>query len=45
MTQTLNFIHMIDWILRTINRISSRINMWCWKMIVRRKYYRKKDDD
>ena len=45
MTQTLNFINMIDWILRTINRISSRINMWCYKMIVRRKYYRKKDDD
>ena len=45
MTQTLNFINMIDLILRTINRISQRINMWCYKMIVRRKYYRKKDDD
>ena len=45
MTQTLNFINMIDWILKTINRISSRINMWCYQMIVRRKYYRKKDDD
>ena len=45
MTQTLNFINMIDWILKTINRISQRINMWCYKMIVRRKYYRKKDDE
>jgi len=45
MTQTLNFINMIDLILRTINRISQRINMWCYKMIVRRKYYRKKDDE
>ena len=45
MTKTLTFITMIDWILRTINKISQRINMWCWKMIVRRKYYRKKDDD
>ena len=45
MTHTLNFINMINWILKTVHRISSRINMWCWKIIVIRKYYRKKDDD
>jgi len=45
MTQTLTFINMINWILKTINSISSKINIWCWKMLVRRKYYRKKDDD
>jgi len=31
-------------ILKTINSISSKINIWCWKMLVRRKYYCKKDD-
>ena len=37
MTRT---IIMIDWFLKVIHKIASKINMWSWKKQVHRKYYK-----
>ena len=33
---------MIDWLLRTMGRIASKISVWTWSKQVHRRYYKNK---